>query len=161
MKNTPNFFSDSSIETVTDIKEKIAESNDLNKIINFLTKPEIDNMFVYPLSSRWLSINERVVNKFNEWTWVILLDCLNVIWCRAIIPFENDKVMLSTFAVDPKYQWKWLWKILYQYSIDVAIKKYNPKEIYVDSWNTNSVAFSLAKKFGFEKILNWVDFEEE
>lgn len=138
-------------------KIKVAIESDLENLIKFLKKPEIDELFVSPLSQRKISIEKRVYSKYNEGLWLIITDENNeIIGCRALVP-EFNSVMLSTFAINPSYQGKKLGKKLYQASINIAKERFNCKEIFVDSWNSNKTASILAKKFGFEKYKEFDD----
>lgn len=136
---------------------KIAEKEDLEELIKFIEKPEIDNLFITPLSSRNITIEERVHSKFNQGVWLLLLFEGKIIGCRALIPNEKKEVMFSTFAIDPAFQKKGLGKKLYGASIETAKKKFKCKTILVDSWNTNKTAGILAAKFGFQKFQEFDD----
>lgn len=132
---------------------RIAKKKDLEKLIEFLNDPIIDKQFVTPLSQRDISIKERVYSKYKQGVWLIALDGDKICGCRALIynPSENT-ITLSTFVVHPDYRGQGLGRSIYQKSIDVAVEKYNPSSIFVDSWSTNKMASILAKKFGFKKI---------
>ena len=73
----------------------IAQSDDLPKIISFLSQPEIDRGFCKPLSDRKISISERVLLKHNQGVWVIAEIENQIVSCVAIVP-EGEGVSFPT-----------------------------------------------------------------
>jgi len=135
-----------------------ASEQNLDSLIAFLSRADIDNMFQLPLSKRKTSISDRVYNHYEHGSWLLLLDLDKVIGCRAVLyDAEEDVAEFSTFAVDPSYAGKGLGSMLYKYSIDFVKERYNPKKIKVDSWTGNAVAEHLAYKFGFKKADEYDD----
>ena len=142
------------------VQVRKASNEDLEKIVEFLSKPVIDNMFLKPLSERDISIRERVQKKYEQGIWLLLEENIDVIGCRAIIYDKNkETATLSTFAVHPNHKGKGYGSILYEKSLEVA-KEYSPKKIIVDSWTGNKAAEYLAYKFGFTKVDEYDDPEK-
>ncbi len=141
-----------------EINIRVAEEEDLWKILEFLSDPIIDNQFVLPLSQREMSIRERVDLKYQKGLWLIALDNEKICGCRGLTYHSSEEVVdFSTFVVHPSYVGRGLGKRIFQKSIDLAIERYNPSKIQLDSWNTNKVAPILARKFGFSKVEEYLD----
>lgn len=70
---------------------QLANKSDLSKIEDFLSRKDIDALFIPPLSdtTRGISIKERVINKFNIGFWIVSLD-LNqkVVGSMAVVPTQ-------------------------------------------------------------------------
>ena len=66
---------------------------DVKAIEDFLSRPEIDSLFVPPLSSsaRGMSITERVERKMNSGKWVVAVRDEIVVGCMAIVPAKLTK----------------------------------------------------------------------
>lgn len=67
---------------------KEAEASDLNSIERFLSRPEIDSLFVTFLSdpARGISMRERVEKKFKQGVWMIAQYGGEVVGCMAVVP---------------------------------------------------------------------------
>lgn len=131
---------------------KIAEFGDLEKVVNFLLRPEIDNSFILPLSKRpGVNVANRVYGKHREGRWIIAYDNTeeHVVGCCAVVKKGND-VELSTYVVDEAYRGLGIGSTLFDMALKIA-KDY-PKDcrIMFDSWAGSGIA-SIAIKRGFVK----------
>ncbi len=138
----------------------LATKDNLVQIVEFLTAPEIDGSFVRPLSERPESILARVRSRYEEGFWVISKDKTTdgLAGVRAgIYHPEDEVVMFSTLAVHPLYRGNGIALQICDFSMDYAGRHYKPKKFAFDSWHTNDLTNRLAKRYGFEKVSEYVD----
>ncbi|HIH66276.1 MAG TPA: GNAT family N-acetyltransferase [Nanoarchaeota archaeon] len=128
----------------------IANEGDLEKLTGFLSRPEIDLAFIKPLSSRAISIAERVYSKYKAGLWALAIDeGGNVAGCCALIPREKE-VEISTYAVSPEHQGHGIGSALLDFLILEGKERYNQyKTIIMDSWEGNKAVERIMQKTGF------------
>ena len=70
------------------INIRVAGSEDKKPLKDFLSRSEIDSLFIPSLSDpiRGMTIDERVDKKFKEGVWVIAAHEGTVVGCMAIVP---------------------------------------------------------------------------
>ena len=144
-----------------DIIYKVAEQDDLYKLVKFLSSPEIDLSFVRPLSQRNLSIEERVQKKYKNGLWLLAIDTSTIAGCLALIQADEESIEISTYAVSPKYQGKGIGGRLIDESIVLCRKIYpNFKKIILDSWEGNEAISKLMQKKEFVLAKSFYDIEK-
>lgn len=79
------------------ISIRTAELADVPGIKNFLKRPEIDSLFVPPLSdkARGMTIEERVEKKIREGIWVIATKDKKIVGCMAVVPAKLTREVPS------------------------------------------------------------------
>lgn len=135
-------------------KVRLATENDLPGLITFLKTPVIDNSFVYPLSQRTTSIEERVHTKFTRGFWVIAVHEGEIVGCRGCNGFsdlENKVVEFSTLAINPGFRGSGLGLALVRTATEIALARYEPRIMKFDSWATNKAVERIALSLGFQK----------
>lgn len=136
------------------VKVVLAKKGDTSRLISFLSSPEIDQSFVYPLSRREVSIKERVCGMFPHGFWLIASYAERIVGCRGckgIVDQEDRIVEFSTIAIDPAFRGIGLGSRLLRKAIQVALERYVPLIIKFDSWTTNRAMERAALKAGFMK----------
>ena len=137
----------------------VAQKEDLNNIISFLSQPEIDNAFCKPLSDRNISITERVFLKNKEGLWVLAKIENKIVACVAIIP-EGKGVIFSTFACFQNIESKLAGGGVCEKSLKIARENFDVSFIEIDSWEGNEFINRFLTKRGFKKIKIYPDPEK-
>ena len=119
-------------------KIRVAKKNDLDKLISFLSEPEIDNGFCKPLSDRNISITERVLLKYKKGVWVIAEIEDQIVSCIAIVP-NSKSVTFSTFACKNNIISKIAGGGLWEKSLKLVKENYDVSFINIDSWEGNEL----------------------
>ena len=137
-----------------------ATSGDLQDLVNFLQKPQIDQAFVRPLSQRDVSIDARVHSTFQKGFWLlakhedIIVGCRG---CKGIVDCEKGILEFTTTAIDPAFQRQGLGTLLFQRGIAAALERYTPRLLRIDSWSGNTRLEKLVTKMGFVKSRTYDD----
>lgn len=131
------------------IEYEVAREDDLEKLIQFLMNPEIDQAFVKPLSERDITIAERVHLKFKNGCWLLAKDQEQIAGCLALIPQQNE-VEISTYAISPNYRRMGIGSELLDRAITLTEKTYPYyKFIILDSWEGNTAISRVTDKKEF------------
>ena len=136
------------------VKVALARESDASRIVSFLSDPEIDQSFVYPLSRRDISIEERVRSKFPKGFWLVASFEGKVVGCRGCIGVVDRKhriVEFSTTAIDPVFRGSGLGVLLLRKAVESAFERYAPLTMKFDSWSTNKAMEKAALRAGFTK----------
>jgi RimJ/RimL family protein N-acetyltransferase len=142
---------------------RVANTEDQSGLVGFLSRPEIDNMFVAPLSQRAVTIPERVKSKFGTGFWLVMESQGDIIGCRGcngVIGEAMDTVEFSTTALDPAYAGRGLGRMLLQAGVDEAFSRYRPRRMILDSWTTNTAMKRAALAVGFTEGRVYADPEK-
>jgi GNAT superfamily N-acetyltransferase len=140
--------------SLNEVEVVLATENDILGIILFLSEPEIDQSFLLPLSSRKISITERVTRNFPDGFWLLALCQGGVAGCRGCRGLTMKKgrvVEFSTLAVRVDFRGIGLGSLLVQRASEIALKRYAPLVMQFDSWSTNEAVEKIALKAGFVK----------
>jgi GNAT superfamily N-acetyltransferase len=132
----------------------LATTQDISEIVNFLSMPEIDNAFVFPLSHRLISIEQRVTSKFSDGFWLLARfegRIVGVRGCKGIIDPEKRIVEFSTIATHPEFRGSGLGTILLKKSVEIAFARYHPLLMKFPSWSTNIGMTKATAKAGFTR----------
>jgi hypothetical protein len=135
---------------------QVAQKSDLERIINFLTQPEIDQGFCKPLSDRNISITNRVFSKYKQGVWLFAEIDDRIISCIAIVP-EGEAVSFSTFACINNLKCKLAGAAVWHKSLQLAEEIFDCSCIEIDSWAGNEFINRFLTKRGFEKIKTYPD----
>ena len=134
----------------------IAKNDDLERIITFLSQPDIEKGFCKPFSERNVSIPERVRSKFKQGVWVFAeIDC-QIVSCVAIIP-EGKGVSFSTFACKSNVGCKLAGAGVWEKSLKLATEISKASYIEIDSWAGNQFINRFLTKRGFKKVRTFSD----
>lgn len=136
------------------VKVALAVKGDISRLVAFLSNPEIDQSFVYPLSRRKVPIEERVQAMFPNGFWLIASHEGRIVGCRGckgVVDWENRTVEFSTTAIDPAFREIGLASRLLRRAVETALERYAPLTIRFDSWTTNVAMERAALKAGFTK----------
>ena len=139
---------------LNEIAVTLAREEDAPRIVSFLSAPEVDKSFLYPLSRRNISISERVYSKFPSGFWLVALYQGEIVGCRGCngLVDEKDKVVeFSTTAVSPLFQGIGLGNLLVRRGVEIALERYTPLTMRFDSWANNLPIERIALKNGFVK----------
>lgn len=129
----------------------IANKNDTEKLVGFLTEPQIDQSFQKPLSMRSISIRDRVQQVFSNGHWVYAQEENSVLVCLGVVPDDDkESVSLSTLGVRRHGRSLLAARLVYETSIWSAKKAYHAKKVCLDSWAGNNRLGSELKRCGFE-----------
>ena len=134
----------------------IAQNDDLERIITFLSQSDIDNGFCKPLSERKVSIPERVYSKFKQGIWVFAEINQQIVSCVAIIP-EGRGVSFSTFACKNNVGCKLAGAGVWEKSLKLAKEISKASYIEIDSWAGNQFINRFLTKRGFKKVRTFSD----
>ncbi len=142
------------IRTPEDVWVGRIVAGDEPRLLSFLARPEIDALFVKPLSMRSVSLEARIR---RGTIWIEARIGLETVGCRAII-FDPGELSatLSTFAVDPRVQGQGIGSLVYEESLRLA-RTFHPVKIRTDSWEGNVVAAHLARKYGLQQVDAYLD----
>jgi len=135
-----------------EVKISCATEGDIPRIISFLSRPEIDQAFVRPLSNRGISIKERVENKFPNGFWLIASHDEEIVGCRGckgVIDHERRIVEFSTTAIAPDFRGIGLGPALLRTAVKIAFERYLPLIMRYNSWSTNIAMRKASLKAGF------------
>ena len=138
----------------------LATENDIPGIVAFLETPVIDQSFIYPLSQRMVSIEERVRSKLSQGFWLIVLHRSEIVGCRGcngLIDKENKVVEFSTVAINSAFRGSGLGMFLVRKAVEIAFERYSPQKMKFDSWSTNKVIEQIALRVGFSKSRSYDD----
>lgn len=128
---------------------KIAKREDLEKLVEFLTMPEIDNSFVKPLSQRGIDVRERVYKKYDNGQWVLACDGDNIVGCCAVVRNKEKKeIEISTYVVAESYRGQGIGSRIFENALNLALKYPIEYRIMFDSWEGSAIGY-IAKKRGF------------
>ncbi|CAB1077740.1 hypothetical protein D1AOALGA4SA_5519 [Olavius algarvensis Delta 1 endosymbiont] len=133
-----------------------AKDEDLNRLITFLSQPEIDKGFCKPLSDRNISIRERVYLKYKRGLWILAEIEDQIVSCVAIVP-EGMGVSFSTFACKDNKICKFAGGRIWEESLKLARDFFNASFIEIDSWEGNEFISRFLAKRGFKKIGTYCD----
>ncbi len=139
---------------LNDVGVVLATEKDIPRIILFLSEPEIDQAFLPPLSSRNISIAERVGSNFTNGFWLVALHRGGIVGCRGCkgLAMEEDRVIeFSTFVVRTTFRGIGLGSLLMCRALEIAFERYAPLVMRFDSWSTNEAIEKIALKVGFVK----------
>lgn len=137
-----------------EVKLELATKDDLSRIIDFLSTPEIDHSFVSPLSKRGISIEGRVRKKFEDGFWLIALHNGEVVGCRGcsgLVSTEPRIVEFSTIAISSAFRGRGVGTLLLRRAVEIALERYAPERMRFDGWSTNTALEKAALKAGFQK----------
>jgi N-acetylglutamate synthase-like GNAT family acetyltransferase len=147
-------------EALHSLDSIFATGGDLQDLVNFLQKPEIDQAFVRPLSQRDVSINARVHTTFQKGFWLLakyenfIVGCRG---CKGIVDCEKGILEFTTTAIDPAFQRQGIGTLLFQRGIAAALERYAPRLLRIDSWSGNARLEKLVTKMGFVKSRTYDD----
>lgn len=140
----------------SDIRVLVAEAEQMEALVQFLSHPEIDNAFSKPLSQRAISITERVYGKFASGFWLIALNNKDEIigcrGCNGLSISDGERVVeFSTLALFPKYRGLGIAKKLVSMASDLAEQRYGlPLMLKFDAPETSQAVIAIALAAGFE-----------
>ncbi len=140
--------------SLDEIEVVLATEKDVSKITVFLSEPEIDQSFVPILSSRNITIEERVASNFPGGFWLLALHRGEIVGCRGckgLVRQEGRIVEFSTLAVRASFRGIGLGSLLMQRATEIAFGYYAPLVMQFDSWSTNKAIEKMALKAGFIK----------
>jgi GNAT superfamily N-acetyltransferase len=132
------------------IMYRLSEKKDLEDLVRFLTRSDIDNSFIKPLSQRGVNVGERVYRKYVYGKWVLAIDNNNIIGCCAVVEKEYERELeISTYVVDEKYRGRGIGSKIFDFALNVA--KTYPSDYIVtfDSWKDSPISH-IEEKRGFE-----------
>ena len=132
---------------------RLADKEDLENIVKFLTRSDIDNSFIKPLSQRGINVGERVYRKFVFGKWILAEDDKKIIGCCALVEKEyNKELEISTYVVDEKYRGQGIGSKIFDCALDTA-KTYYPSDytITFDSWKNSGICH-IGMKRGFKFV---------
>jgi len=137
-----------------EVEVVLATEKDIPRITLFLSEPEIDQSFLLPLSSRNISIAERVGSNFPNGFWLVALHRGKIVGCRGckgLVMEEGMVVEFSTLAVRTTFRGIGLGSLLMRRASEIALGRYAPLVMRFDSWSTNEAVEKMALEAGFVK----------
>ena len=147
-------------EALQSLNSFFTTGGDLQDLVNFLQKPEIDQAFVRPLSQRDVSIDARVHTTFQKGFWLLAKHEGRIVGCRGckgIVDSEKGILEFTTTAIDPAFQHQGIGTFLFQRGIAAALERYAPRMLRIDSWSGNTRLEKLVTKMGFVKSRTYDD----
>lgn len=130
----------------------VAEDSRIVELCEFLSREDIDRSFVLPLSSRDISIRERVVKIQKQGFWLLAIHGNKIVGCRGckgIVDEKEDILEFSTTVVDPSYRGIGLGMLIFRQGVKLARDRYKPKVVRMDSTPDNEAIKRMAADSGF------------
>lgn len=131
---------------------KIANEQDLEKLVEFLLTPAIDNSFIKPLTQRGIDVRERVYKKYGNGKWVLACDNDKIIGCCAVVRKKDVKeVELSTYVVAETYRGQGIGTKIFENAMNIALGYPIDYRITFDTWEGSGISH-IATKRGFIEV---------
>lgn len=143
------------------MKPRLLDPSDTDSVLNIFKETWIDTypnhdfwitkkhiIKKYESKERYENIKNYISNFSDEKIWYgVEIDWILVwVWITNMM---LDKCHIWAIYVLPKYQKKWIWKILLNKLLEF---RKNYKEIYLEVWTYNENAINFYKKFWFDII---------